>query len=1061
LLLWQDPYQLILTNINGSKLFTDFKNLKRYIVLNKIIQYALHNRILVMFVSALLIIGGSYTTVNMDVDVFPDLTAPTVVVMTEAHGMAPEEVEKLVTFPIETAVNGATDVRRLRSSSSAGFSIVWIEFEWGTDIYRARQIVSEKLMPLSELLPEGAGNPTLAPQSSIMGEVLMIGLQSDTVDPMELRTIADWTIRPQLLAINGVAQVVVIGGDYKQYQILANPQKMRYYHVSIDELMKAAEATNQNSAGGFINEYGNQYNIRGIARTSDFEELGNSVVKMYNNVPIRISDIAEVKAAAAPKIGAATINAKQSVLLTVKKQPGVNTLKLTEKLDASIEELSKSLPEGINVNTHIFRQADFINSSIGNVQKALLEGSVFVIVILFLFLMNYRTTMISLLAIPISLLVTVITLKFLGITINTMTLGGMAIAIGDLVDDAIIDVENVYKRLRQNHLLPKEKRENPIKVVYDASCEIRSSIINATFIIIAAFLPLFFLSGMEGRMLQPLGIAFIVALFASLIVAITLTPVLCSFMLTGDKMLDKKSKESWLVSRLNKWYGNSLQAALNHKKLILGGAAVLFIASIITLTSLGRNFLPDFNEGSLTITAITKPGIALEESNKTKVLAEEALLTIPEVKLTARRTGRSELDEHSFGVNTSEIEVPFTLTDRSKSEFLQEVREKLNQIQGVNFAIGQPLSHRIDHILSGTKANIAIKMFGDDLNLMFQTANQIKASISTIEGVVDVNVEQQVEIPQVRITPRRDMLAKYGISISQFSEFIHVAFGGAKVSDVFEGIRAFDLVVKYNEENRGSIEAIRNALIDTWDGKKVPFSYVADIQSLSGPNTISRENVQRKLVVSANVADRDLSGIVADIQKSVDDNIKLPEGYRIEYGGQFESEAKASRILMIASLFSLLIIFLLLFQEFRSSQLAGIIMLNLPLALIGGVFTIYFTSGMLSIPAIIGFITLFGIATRNGILLISNYQSLQEKGLQLKEIILSGSVNRLSPILMTALTAALALIPMALASDQPGNEIQSPMAIVILGGLLTSTLLNIYVIPIVYLVLNKKKKDDE
>lgn len=1030
-------------------------------MLNKIIQYALHNRILVMFVSALLILGGSYTTLNMDVDVFPDLTAPTVVVMTEAHGMAPEEVEKLVTFPIETAVNGATDVRRLRSSSSAGFSIVWIEFEWGTDIYKARQIVSEKLIPLSELLPEGAGNPTLAPQSSIMGEVLMIGLQSDTINPMELRTIADWTIRPQLLAINGVAQIVVIGGEYKQYQILANPQKMRYYNVSIDELMKAAEATNQNSAGGFINEYGNQYNIRGIVRTSDLEELGNSVVKVYNNIPIRISDIAKVKAAAAPKIGLGTINTKQSVLLTVKKQPGVNTLKLTKKLDASIEKLSKSLPEGININTHIFRQADFINSSISNVVKVLLEGSVFVIVILFLFLMNYRTTMISLLAIPISLLATIIALKFLGISINTMTLGGMAIAIGDLVDDAIIDVENVYKRLRQNHALPKEQRQNKLKIVYNASCEIRSSIINATFIIIAAFLPLFFLSGMEGRMLQPLGIAFIVSLFASLIVAITLTPVLCSFMLTGNKMLDKKSKESWLVSNLNKWYGTSLERALNHKKWIIGGAAVLFIASVITLTNLGRNFLPDFNEGSLTITAITNPGISLEESNKIKVLAENALLTIPEVKLTARRTGRSELDEHSFGVNTSEIEVPFTLGKRNKSEFLQEVREKLNQIQGVNFAIGQPLGHRIDHILSGTKANIAIKMFGDDLSLMFQTANQIKSFISPIEGVVDVNVEQQVEIPQIRITPRRDMLAKYGISISQFSEFIHVAFGGAKVSDVFEGVKAFDLVVKYNEENRGSIAAIRNSLIDTWNGKKVPFSYVADIKSLSGPNTISRENVQRKLVVSANVADRDLSGIVADIQSSIDENIKLPEGYRIEYGGQFESEAKASRILILASIFSLLIIFLLLFQEFKSSQLAGIIMLNLPLALIGGVFIILFTSKMLSIPAIIGFITLFGIATRNGILLISNYQNLKEKGLQLKEIILNGSVNRLSPILMTALTAALALIPMALASDEPGNEIQSPMAVVILGGLLTSTLLNIYVIPIVYLVLNKKKTENE
>lgn len=1026
-------------------------------MLNKIIQYALHNRLFVLFVSIMLIIGGSYTTSNMDVDVFPDLTAPTVVVMTEAHGMAPEEVEKLVTFPIETAVNGATDVRRLRSSSSAGFSIVWIEFEWGTDIYKARQIVSEKIMAVSEILPKGTGNPTLAPQSSIMGEVLMVGLQSDSIDPMELRTLADWTIRPQLLAINGVAQVVVIGGEFKQYQILANPQKMKYYQVSLDELMKAAQETNENSAGGFINEYGNQYNIRGIARTADFEKLGNSVVKMYKNVPIRISDIAEVKAAAAPKIGLGTINSKQSVLLTVKKQPGINTLKLTEKLDESVAKLQKSLPEGINVNTHIFRQTDFINSSIGNVQKALLEGSIFVIVILFLFLMNYRTTIISLLAIPISLLVTVITLKFLGITINTMTLGGMAIAIGDLVDDAIIDVENVYKRLRQNHLLPKEKRENPIKVVYNASCEIRSSIINATFIIIAAFLPLFFLSGMEGRMLQPLGIAFIVALFASLIVAITLTPVLCSFMLTSDKMLDRTSKESWLVSRLNKWYGNSLAKALQHKKIILGGASLLFIGSIITISSLGRNFLPDFNEGSLTITAITKPGIALEESNKVKVLAEDALRTIPEVRLTARRTGRSELDEHSFGVNTSEIEVPFTLDKRSKSEFLQEVREKLSTVAGVNFTIGQPLGHRIDHILSGTKANIAIKIFGEDLSKMFQMANSIKASISPIQGVVDVNVEQQVEIPQIRILPKRDMLAKYGISITQFSEFIHVAIGGAKVSDVFEGIKAFDLIVKYNEDNRGSMEAIRNALIDTWNGKKIPFSYVAEIQSLSGPNTINRENVQRKLVVSANVADRDLRSVVTDIQTQVDQSVQLPEGYRIEYGGQFESEAKASRILMIASCFSLLIIFLLLFQEFKTAQLAGIIMLNLPLALIGGVFTIFFTSGMLSIPAIIGFITLFGIATRNGILLISNYEQLKGKTQSIKEIVLEGSIHRLSPILMTALTAALALIPMAIAGDQPGNEIQSPMAVVILGGLLSSTLLNIYVIPIVYLLMNRTK----
>ena len=1028
-------------------------------MLNNIIQYALHNRILVMFAAVLLVLGGSYTTANMDVDVFPDLTAPTVVVMTEAHGMAPEEVEKLITFQIETAVNGATNIRRLRSSSSAGFSIVWVEFEWGTEIYRARQIVSEKLMAISENLPEGAGNPTLAPQSSIMGEVMMIGLQSEKTSPMDLRTLADWSIRPQILALNGVAQVVVTGGDYKQYQIQANPQKMRHYKVSLAELLQAANATNQNSAGGFINEFGNQYNIRGIARTSDLEELGNSVVKVYEKAPIRISDIAEVVEAPAPKIGLGSINGEQAVLLTVKKQPGVNTLKLTEKLDEAIAELQKALPEDVKVNTHIFRQADFINNSIGNVKDALLEGSIFVIVILLVFLMNYRTTVISLLAIPISLLFTIIALKLMGITINTMTLGGMAIAIGDLVDDAIIDVENVYKRLRQNYLLPKGKRHKSLSVIYSASREIRSSIINATFIIIAAFVPLFFLTGMEGRMLQPLGIAFIVSLFASLITALTLTPVLCSFMLTGDKMLNRKNKESWLVSNLNELYGKSLRKVLQFKYAILSVTTLIFIVSLFIMTGLGRNFLPDFNEGSLTITAITKPGISLEESNKVKVIAEQALLTIPEVELTARRTGRSELDEHSFGVNTSEIEVPFTLTDRTKSEFLQEVRAKLGKIAGVNFAIGQPLSHRIDHILSGTKANIAIKIFGTDLSKMFQMANQIKSSISPIQGVVDVNVEQQVEIPQIQILPKRDMLAKYGISIADFSEFIHVAFGGSKVSDVFEGVKAFDLVVKYDNDNRGNIESLRNALIDTWDGKKIPFSYVADIRSLSGPNTVSRENVQRKLVISANVADRDLRSVVNDIKAAVDKDIEMPEEYRIEYGGQFESEAKASRTLALTSIISFLIIFLLLFQEFRSIQLASIILLNLPLALIGGVFTIYFTSGMLSIPAIIGFITLFGIATRNGILLISNYQSMLDKGMELKEIIVQGSIHRLSPILMTALTAALALIPMALGGDEPGNEIQSPMAVVILGGLLTSTLLNLYVIPIVYLLLNSKKKN--
>lgn len=1011
---------------------------------------------IVVFASALLIIAGVYTSSNMDVDVLPDLTAPTVVIMTEAHGMAPEEVEKLITFKIETAINGASDIRRLRSSSSSGISIVWVEFKWGTDIYLARQIVSEKLMTLADELPEGAGQPSLAPQSSIMGEVMMLSLQSETISPMELRTIADWSIRPQLLAVNGVAQVVVIGGEYKQYQILVNPQKMRFYNISLKELMVAANETNQNSSGGFINEFGNHYNIRGIARTSDVGEIGNSVIKIYHKTPIKISDVAEIKILPAPAIGVASTNAKKAVLLTIKKQPGINTLKLTDKLDLSISEIEKTLPDGVNINTHIFRQADFINNSIKNVKHSLIEGSIFVIVILFFFLMNFRTTVISLIAIPISLLFTVITLKLLGISINTMTLGGMAIAIGDLVDDAIIDVENVYKRLRQNHKLPKHERQEVLKVVFNASCEIRSSIIHATFIIIVAFIPLFFLEGMEGKMLKPLGIAFIVSLFASLVTAITLTPVLCSYLLSSEKMLSRKSKESWLVENLNKIYEKSLKKIFKHKRIAISVSLIMFIIAIITLAGLGRDFLPGFNEGSLTITAITKPGISLEESNKVKLQTEKALLSIKEVELTARRTGRSELDEHSFGVNTSEIEVPYTLSDRNKSEFLKEVRSKLSKISGVNITIGQPLSHRIDHIISGTKANIAIKMFGSDLGKMFQMSKLIKEVISPIEGVVDVNVEQQVEIPQIQIFPKRDMLAKYGISISSFTEFIHIALGGAKVADVFEGVRTFDLVVKYNKENRSSMDAIQNTLIDTWDGKKIPFSYVADIKSSSGPNTINRENVQRKLVVSANVADRDLRSVVNDIQKAVDENIDLPEEYRIEYGGQFESEARASRTLLTTSLISLLIIFLLLFQEFKSFSISSLILLNLPLALIGGVFSIYFTSGVLSIPAIIGFITLFGIATRNGILLISNYE--HSKNDRLIDSIISGSVNRLSPILMTALTAALALIPMAMASDEPGNEIQSPMAIVILGGLLSSTLLNLYIIPILYSLLKGRKK---
>jgi CzcA family heavy metal efflux pump len=1025
---------------------------------------------MVIAASALLLIVGIYTASKMEVDVFPDLTAPTVVVLTEAHGMAPEEVEKLVTFQIETAVNGATNVRRVRSSSAAGISIVWIEFEWGTDIFKARQIVSEKLTIVAEKLPLGVGNPTLAPQSSIMGEIMLISLSSDRTTPMDLRTIADWNIRPRLLATGGVSQVIVIGGEYKQYQILASPQKMKYYNISLTELLKASEESNLNASGGFMNEFGNEYIIRGIGRTNKVEEIGNAVIKVVNNVPIKIEDIAEVRIGGAiPKIGDGSLKASPAIIMTIAKQPGTNTLELTGKIDNAIIEIAKTLPSDIKINTNIFRQADFIQASISNIEKALIEGSIFVVIIMFLFLMNFRTTIISLVAIPLSLIASIITLKFLGLTINTMSLGGMAIAIGSLVDDAVIDVENVFKRLRENAQKSIEARKNTLVVVYDASKEIRSSIFKATLIIIVAFIPLFFLSGMEGRMLRPLGISFIVSLFASLMVAVTLTPVLCSFMLTNDKMLLKQAKGSWLERWLNRYYNSALEKVMKFKKTVLGLSIVLFFIACFLMFGLGRSFLPEFNEGTLTVSAVSMPGISLEESNKIGNRIENILLLVPEISITSRRTGRAELDEHAQGVNAAEIDAPFVLKERSKEEFMKEVREKLSAVSEANITIGQPIGHRIDHMLSGTRANIAIKLFGTGLSKMFSIANQIQRNIDGIEGLVDISVEQQIEIPQVQIKAKRNMLAKYGISIGQFTEFIDVAFAGEKVSQVFESNKSFDLVLRFNDENRGKIENIRNVLIDTNikptqqstknSTLKIPLHYVADIVSTTGPNTINRENVQRKIVVSANVAGRDLRSVVNQIKEKIDENIQLPENYRIQYGGQFESEAKASKILFFTSLMSLLIIFLLLYQEFKNIKVAGIVFLNLPLALIGGVLSIWFTSGIMSIPSIIGFITLFGIATRNGILLVSRYQTLQRQGVALYETVIKGSLDRLNPILMTALTTALALIPLAMTGDLPGNEIQSPMAKVILGGLLSSTLLNIFIVPVVFYISNANEEN--
>lgn len=1029
-------------------------------MLNKIIDFSLRNRLLVVIIGVVVMVVGAFTARNAEVDVFPDLNAPTVVVMTEASGMAAEEVERTVTFPIETAVNGATDVRRVRSSSTTGFSVVWVEFDWGTDIYRARQIVSEKLATLNETLPQNVGTPTLGPQSSILGELLIVGLTADSTSLQELRTLADWTIRPRLLSTGGVAQVTVIGGDIKEYQILIDPARMRHYNISLDEIMTVVEEMSRNANGGILNQYGNEYIVRGILSTTDPKQMGKAVIRTSpEGIPVLLEDVAEVRIGAKfPRLGIASERGKAAVLMTVTKQPNTNSLELTENLDKTLDEIRESLPSDIHVSTDIFRQSRFIESSIDNIQKSLIEGAIFVIIILFIFLMNFRTTVISLIALPLSLLVSVLVLEALGLTINTMSLGGMAIAIGSLVDDAIIDVENVFKRLRENHAKPPEERLPALKVVFEASKEIRTSVVNATIITIVAFIPLFFLDGMEGRMLRPLGISFIVALFASMVVAVTLTPVLCSYLLTGDKILKRNEKEPVVSRSLKKVYRRALEWVLVHKRLILGSTFVLLVGALVVFFSLGRNFLPPFNEGSLTINASTMPGISLEESDKIGREVERILMEIPEIQTVARKTGRAELDEHALGVNVSELEAPFELTDRSRDEFMADVRARLGVLRGVNIEIGQPIAHRIDAMLSGTQANIAIKLFGPDLNRLFSLGTQIKNAVAPIEGIADLNLEQQIERPQLQIRPKREMLAKYGISLPEFSRFVETGLGGTVVSQVYDRGRSFDVTVKINDKDREGMEAIENLMIDGANGK-IPLSYVADVVSTSGPNAISRENAQRKIVISANVAGRDLHGVINDIQHNIKTQVDLPEEYHVEYGGQFESEQAASRILLLTSIISLLIIFMLLFHEFKNLSVSGVIMLNLPLALIGGVISIWLTSGEISIPAIIGFISLFGIATRNGILLVSHYNQLRSTGMSLHDSVVYGSLDRLNPILMTALTSALALIPLAVGGDLPGNEIQSPMAKVILGGLLSSTLLNGFIIPSVYMIINRNKSN--
>lgn len=1025
-------------------------------MLNRIIKFSLSNRVSVVILSGLLLLAGCAVLLKMEVDIFPDLNAPTVVVMTEAPGLAPEEVEKVVTYPVETTLNGATDVRRVRSSSATGFSVVWIEFDWGTDIYKARQIVSERLNEVAEKLPAGVGTPVIGPQSSILGEMLIIGLTADSTSMTELRTIADRTISPHLLSIGGVSQVSVLGGDVKEYQIQMNPDKMKHFDITLDEVLAATESINDNASGGIVYDYGNEYIIKGDVNTSSVEEIGNSVIRSDERGIVLLSDIADVVIGGKlPLTGAASLKCKPAVLLTVTKQPSTGTIELTETIEKELAKIKSSIPSDIKITTDIFRQSDFIDSSISNLQQSLFEGALFVIVILFFFLMNVRTTLISLVALPMSIIVTVIVLNLLGLSINTMSLGGIAIAIGSLVDDAIVDVENVYKRLRENSCLPEDERRSTISVVFEASKEVRMPIFNSSLIIIASFLPLFFLRGLEGRMLIPLGISFIVALVASTVVALTLTPVLCSYLLKSNDV-DKLGKESWVARNLKSLYRRGLDFTFLHKKSLLASVSALFVIAISLFFTLGRSFLPAFNEGSFTINVSALPGISLEESDHIGRIAEEAILSVPEVQTVARKTGRAELDEHSLGVNVSEIEAPYRLSDRSREEVVRELRAKLSEIPGVNIEIGQPISHRIDAMLSGTEAQIAIKIFGDDLQSLYAVGSQIKKHISDIPGIVDVNIEQQVGRPQLDIRPRREMLARYGIPINKFVEFINVTLGGKTVSQVYEGGLPYDVTLRVDNDHRETLTAISELMIDSNVGK-IPLDNVAEIVSTTGPNTINRENVSRRIVVSANVDDRDLRSAVNDIQRAVEENVKFPEGYYINYSGQFESEAEASRTLALTSLGALIIIIMLLYSEFHDMKQTLIILVNMPLAMIGGIVILRLTSGEMNIPAIIGFISLLGITTRNGMLLISRYNHLAQEHVGLAERIRIGSVDRLLPIMMTALTSALALIPLALRGNEPGNEIQSPMAIVILGGLITSTLLNIFVTPVLYYLTNKKK----
>ena len=1022
-------------------------------MIDKTIGWSLKNRLFVVLGGLLLLVWGGYEASRMPVDVFPDLTAPTVAIMTEAHGMAPEEVETLVTFPIETAVNGAAGVRRVRSSTGIGSSAVWVEFDWGTDIYHARQIISEKLQMVRGSLPPEIDAPIMQPISSIMGEVMFIALASEKHSTMDLKTMADWTLRKRLLGVEGVAQVIPIGGDTREYQVVISPSRLASYAITLDQVVEALKSTNENSSAGFYVEGGQEYLIQGLGRVHNPDDIGNTVLTVKNDVPILVSHVAEVIIGAAPKRGTGSHNGKPAVIIGIQKQPTANTLELTGNLDSLLDDIQAGLPEGMKIDHHIFRQADFISVSIDNVMEALRDGSVLVVLVVLIFLASLRATFITLLAIPLSLMAAIFTMKFMGISINTMTLGGMAIAIGALVDDAIIVVENVVRRLRGNSSLPAEQRRPHLAVVYEATREIQSSIVFATMIIMLVFVPLFFLSGVEGRLLQPLGLAYVVSLAASLVVAITVTPVL-SYLLLPHSSIVRGTEESRLVRRCKAFYAPILDWSLTYWKAVTGASLAALAAALISLTMVGQSFLPDFNEGSLTVMVATVPGTSLEESDAISLMVEKILLAQPEVTATARRTGRAELDEHSLAVFASEIEVGLKMQERSKEDFLHALREKMKLVPGTNVVIGQPISHRIDHMLSGTRANIAIKIFGHDLFELRRLAAQVESVIGKIDGVVDLAAEQQDEIPFLSITFDRNSLARYGLRVTDVSHLIETAFYGQVVSSVLEGQSSFNMTVRYDPAVLKNLDAVRATLITTPSGAMVPLRALANIRKDRGPNTISRENVHRKIVVMANVGDgRDLGSVVDDIRRTIGAEVKLSAGYHIEYGGQFESAAEASRTLLILGGAVIFGIFLLLFVAFSSARDALLVMLNLPLGLVGGVIGVYVSGGILSVASMIGFISLFGIATRNGVMMISHIRQLVEhEGVNNPlEAVRRGALERLVPILMTALTAGFALVPLALAGGQPGSEIQTPMAIVILFGLITSTALNMIVVPALYL----------